>query len=159
MKWSEVTPDVIEMAQDLINQHHKHLRNARIGFLFREEAPISNGKYTLGKTQKVTDRLKVFMDYDFIIWLAEDKWSELDKPRKLALLDHELCHCLFDGLTAGMRHHDVEEFVEIIDRHGFWTTDLFRVEQIAKAQQMMLAVLPARGRVEAVSPDSARALE
>jgi len=44
---------------------------------------------------------------------------------KLALLDHELCHCGTSKNAKGepvyyLRRHDLEEFEEVVRRHGLW---------------------------------------
>jgi hypothetical protein len=75
---------------------------------------------TLGKAKKVSADLQVHIDADFIIWLAKDEWRMLSPKQQNALVDHELSHCFWDGLTASMKSHDVEEFTHIIERYGFW---------------------------------------
>lgn len=149
--WAEAAPSVIDTAKDLINKYHPHLRNygARIGFLFRKEAPIRSGKHTLGQAQKVTDKMKVMLDYDFIIWVAKDVWDRSTTARRMALLDHELCHCVFGSNGWTIRPHDMEEFVEVIDRWGFWTNNLMRVQEIAN-KQPPLPGMEDKGTVEAV---------
>jgi hypothetical protein len=119
--WAKASDDVIETAQGLIEQYHPWLKEARIGFLFREEAPVSNGRITFGKAKKVSDQDKTLLDLDFIIWLAEDEFSRMTGSQRRALIDHELCHCYMDNDgKITMRKHDVEEFHCILERHGFW---------------------------------------
>lgn len=83
---------------------------------------------------------------DFIIMIDENEWSRLDTAARTALVDHELCHCaVFVKMTDekpaywrrlaadddkhqyewkwGMRGHDIEEFGEVLYRHGFWKPD------------------------------------
>ena len=118
--WSEAPAEVIELARRIIDKYHPSLMDASIGFVMRSEAPRVGGKTVLGKTRKVTAEQQVHIDFDFIIWLAEDVWSSLSPRQKEALIDHELSHCKFDGFTASIVPHDVEEFTHIIDRYGFW---------------------------------------
>ena len=122
--WMEVPQNVLDMASGIIEANHPDLLDARIGFIFRSEAQTGNGKQTWGKAQKVSDKLKVYLDFDFLIWLARDVWAGLSANQKMALLDHELCHCLYEDGKLSMRPHDVEEFTEIIDRYGLWRNDL-----------------------------------
>lgn len=114
--------DVIKIAKDLIGKYHTHLIYARIGFLFRSEAPVSGGKVTLGKAKLVTAEMKVYADYDFLIWLAKDRYDLMTEEQRTALIDHELCHCLYDDVEekASLRGHDLEEFNCILQRYGFW---------------------------------------
>ena len=86
----------------------------------------------LGEARKVSDREKVHIPYDFIIWLAADKWLELTPSQRIALVDHELEHCQWDGLSASIRLHDLEEFSCILERHGYWWPHAYQVAEIAK---------------------------
>lgn len=121
VEWKEAPDSIIQMAQGIIGAYHPWLEDAAIGFIMRSEAPVSNGKKTLGKARKVTDEQRVFMDFDFVIWIAEDEWGSLDVNQRRALIDHELCHCHManDGKTK-IRPHDIEEFNCILERYGFW---------------------------------------
>lgn len=147
--WAEADPSVIHIAQQMIQAHHPWLRSAKIGFLYRKEAPLKNGKYTLGQAQKVNSRLQPFMDYDFLIWIAKDAWDRMESARREALIDHELCHCVMGDNGWKVRGHEIEEFSEIIERHGFWTYDLMKVQKIAVEQAHLPGLEPAGG-VEAV---------
>jgi hypothetical protein len=154
-EWNEASSELVNMARELINEYHPTLKEARIGFLFRDEAPRSKGRVTMGKAQKVPLHLKPLMDYDFIIWIAEDIWDSLPEERRRALVDHQLSHCYLDPIWgATIRPHDVEEFVDVVDRHGFWTYDLLRIQEKAKGGQLVMNFheLKHEGRVESVNP-------
>ena len=134
-EWEAAPKEVIDMADDLIRQHHQSLLDARIGILFRDVAPVSNGKVTWGKASKVDAKWQPLLkrELDFIIWLAYDVWrTVLDHKQRVALLDHELCHCTMEDGEPKMRAHDIEEFSEIVERHGLWRNDL---EQMYEAMQ------------------------
>ena len=85
---------------------------------------------------------------DFLILFDSVQWAELTKPQRRALVDHELCHCAlfvkdeterpavwlrwtvdmddpqeYGEQRWGMRGHDIEEFGEVLFRHGFWKPD------------------------------------
>lgn len=150
-------PSVISTAREMIQKYHPNLRNARIGFLFRDEPTRSQGKFVLGKAMKVSDREKALVDLDFIIWVAYGYWMNRPSEFRMALIDHELCHCDYDEHEekASLRGHDFEEFVEIIERHGFWNQGLRSLE--GRIRQLKLDLpgdeRPARGDVVAVDPD------
>lgn len=122
-EWWSVDRDVVDMAEELISKYHLHLLDARIGLIFRDLAPVSGGKLKLGEASKVSDRWQPLLKdrYHFVIWLAHDQWAMMDKRKKNALLDHELCHCRmdYDG-KVWIKPHDIEEFNEVIQRHGLW---------------------------------------
>lgn len=120
VEWTMAPLTVLELAERVIEQFHPHLKDARIAIIMRSEAPNTNGRITYGKCKKVSPESQVFMNFDFVIWLALDRWIMLSPKQKEALLDHELSHCQWDGLTAKIKGHDVEEFAHIIERHGFW---------------------------------------
>ncbi len=133
VEWWQVPEMVTQMAEDLIANYHPSLHDARIAILFRSEAPITNGKVTLGQASKVTDRWRPLMkdmEMHFVIWLAQDRWDVMDKRKRRALLDHELCHCYLDNDGKAQLHpHDFEEFAVIIQRHGYWTDGLERLDR------------------------------
>jgi hypothetical protein len=143
IEWTEASRDVIATAEEIIRQYHADLRNANIGFLFRSEAQSSGDKQVTATASKVSDKLRPFLDYDFIIWVAEDVWKSLTHERRQALIDHELCHCQYIGGPgegkATILHHDIEEFIVIIERYGLWSHDLLNARNaLSKAVQPTL---------------------
>ena len=136
--WFEADEDVIELAQDVIERYHPELQTARIGFIMRSEAPRTSGRATLGEARKVSDREKVHIPFDFIVWLADDTYRLLSGSQRVALIDHELEHCGWDPQMrfAFIRHHDLEEFSAILERHGYWWPRAFEVGEIAKQAQL-----------------------
>jgi DNA segregation ATPase FtsK/SpoIIIE-like protein len=130
-KFSEATAEVISLAEELIGKYHPNLDEARIAFVFQDEATETNGRIILGTTTKVSPKMQPFMEYDFLIVIAEDRWIASSRQAHEALIDHELCHCGGDSLNGWkLRHHDVEEFFEVIERHGAWKSDLFKLQNI-----------------------------
>lgn len=133
---------------------HAHLHEATIGYLFRDEEIRRGGKVTWASTHlsglqgasaKYWGRFiewslyRIFgFEPDFVILIDRNIWGGLTPAQKLALIDHELCHSSqaldaegqprFNQLTGApiwrIKEHDVEEFTEVIQRHGAWTEDL-----------------------------------
>lgn len=143
-------PEVAAIAEKIIAAHHAHLADVRVEFVFRDKAAKKNGKEVGGTARKVSG-LNAFLardgeqggDYSedfFVIEIAEDIWSELTPHQKQALVDHELMHCTFeidektDALKLGIRGHDIEEFAEIVQRHGIWSRDLADFAAATKEQ-------------------------
>jgi len=134
--YTEAPQSVIHLAEQIINQHHHNLLEAKIAFVMRDEAPKSNGRSVAAQAQKVTALNQALIDYDFLIWIAEDRWDKLSEDQKEALIDHELCHCWgWPGMWK-MRHHDIEEFQEIIERHGMWREELVHMANAVKQLRM-----------------------
>lgn len=118
--WTEAPREVLDLAKRIIDRYHEHLHDARVLFIMRSEAPVSNGQVAYGKARKVSAEQQVYIDGDFVIWIAKDQWNYLSPKQKEALIDHELSHCKWDGFTASLRGHDVEEFNHILERYGAW---------------------------------------
>lgn len=129
-------PDVKEIADELINKHHKHLVGVRLDILFSETTPKRGGKDIWGSMRKVsslaaylgadkTDQERGVNDPFFVMTISQPIWDELDEKNRIALVDHELCHAAVEldeeeESVLGTMGHDVEEFACIIERHGLW---------------------------------------
>ncbi len=160
--WSEVSTKVLEIAKDLIQKYHPDLKEARVAFVFRDKASKSANKMVLGKASKISDKLKAAgLDYDFLIWLAEEEYSELLPEQQRALIDHELCHCSFLDQVPEMRHHDIEEFKCIIERYGFWNMSLLEIKPaLTNALQMKMDFeIPERGAIVTIKPELMDSIE
>lgn len=135
-------PEVKEIAHELIPRHHPHLVEARIKYLFRRGNWTSKGRTRLGQAVKVSERDRVIHGYDFVVIINYDYWPALDEDQRRALVDHELCHCERNEDAQGnpkwnIRAHDVEEFQEIVRRHGLWKPDLQQLERVMKARRQV----------------------
>ena len=120
-EWRKAPDHVLDIVRRLIDLYHEPLKDARIGVIMRSEAPVTGGRITYGKAEKVSAKAQVHVPYDFIIWLANDRYQSLASFQREALIDHELCHCEWDMDTgASIRPHDIEEFTEILQRYGYW---------------------------------------
>jgi hypothetical protein len=121
--------------------NHSDIREARVALAWRvKEKSDKDGRLVLGRCIKVSDLYREFADFDFIIALNQEVWDSIDfdRTRKVALLDHELCHAApeYDEESGEhktdergrylfrTRKHDIEEFVEIVHRHGCYKHDL-----------------------------------
>jgi hypothetical protein len=131
-KWVEVPDSVLLLAQELVREHHPDLQDARIGIIFRETVAYSRGNPVLGHAQKTPEMMQVYLDFDFVIWIAADAWADMNESRRKALIDHLLCHCKMVEGVATMVGHDIEEFEAIINRHGLWSSNLVRIADTIK---------------------------
>lgn len=127
----------------LIPKYHGHLQDARIAMCWRLGwSPDTDGRMKLGQCRKASDLDRELKAYDFVILLNQEVWEdeEFTAEKKKHLIDHELCHAqvalddkgVFKRDERGrivyrVRGHDVEEFTEIVERHGaFVKRDLER---------------------------------
>lgn len=127
--YKEADQHLIDLAQELIEEHHPWLKEAKIGLMYRSEA-IENGNVKMiGHARKVSEEMKVFMDFDFLIWVAEDVFSGYSPIQRRALVDHELCHCGGMDGEWKIRKHDFEEFHKIVQWYGMWSDSLKVAQQ------------------------------
>lgn len=126
-----------QLAETLIPAYHPHLTGIKIAHLLKlmpipkqskkpKKQPRQGRKITMAKTSKVSAKMQALaaQDFKFVIEYDSNIWEGLDADKKRALVDHELMHCGNDADGCYMRNHDVEEFRAIIDRHGFWKSDV-----------------------------------
>ena len=134
--------EVEDIALDLIPKYHGHLTdfNIKIEYAFVSKAPKSNGKEVWGTCRKITGLTAYISDNNsdepfFVITISEPIWDILPKDKKIALVDHELCHAWAeanqsedddeaDPVKISLRPHDLEEFACIVRRHGVWRDDI-----------------------------------
>ena len=123
----EDAPEVEQIAVKLIESAvHDRLAEARILYCFRSKAAKSQGNIKLATISTVTGKIQHLLKADYILEVAQDQWYSLGQEQRLALIDHELTHCVPDLETGGwaLRGHDIEEFYEIVERHGHWLPDM-----------------------------------
>jgi hypothetical protein len=124
------------------DEWHEDLYGAKIALAYRKRLKRDkDGILMLGRCVKVSDLQKEFVPFDFIIILNREVWTDIsfDKKRKLALLDHEMCHASLSlnkdlerttdekGRTVyRTRRHDIEEFRSVVEHHGCYKADLVK---------------------------------
>lgn len=143
--------------EELIDAHHKHLYDVKIAIAWRFGWKANpDGLMQMGRAQKRGDLDRELAKFDFVILLNHEAWNQggLDEKQRAALIDHELCHCelVHDSngepkcdeegrLVCRIRRHDIEEFQDVVARHGCYTKDLaeFSRKSIADAQRPLLS--------------------
>lgn len=152
--WEEASPSVIDVAILLIGKYHDNLSSARIGFVFRSE--YIQGKFgdEYAGVQLVSPKVRVHLDYDFIVWVGKDFWERAPAEKRTAALDHVLCHCGYDMDESRyfIRPHDLNDFIANIERFGFWDKP-HQLERMKAAMQLNLPDIGTehRGKIEAVA--------
>ena len=146
--------EVEDIALDLIPKYHGHLLdfNVHLEYVFVNKTPKRNGKEIWGQCRKITG-FNAYMSHSqgddpfFVIVISEPVWDVLPRDKKLALVDHELCHAWAeanqkedddeaDPVKLSMRPHDLEEFSCIVRRHGLWREDIEEfVESVLKSRE------------------------
>lgn len=142
-----IIPEPYKLLKEVRDAHHGDTRAARIALAWKLNTKADkDGHIVLGKCIKVSDLYREYADYDFIVTLNKEFWEDLavTKEQKIALVDHEMCHAAPDyndetgehkvdergRFLFRIRRHDVEEFNDIIQRHGIWKIDLQRLAEL-----------------------------
>lgn len=117
---------------------HENLKMLKIGYMFRDEAPVSDGRCTAGMAIHVDDRNWAIHKLDALIEISRDIWEAASPQFREALMDHELSHlqvvmeeegtpAMDEGtgrLRTRIRKHDIEEFASVLKRHGAYHENL-----------------------------------
>jgi len=151
-------PRVREIAERLIAKNYPHLQDSKdlINYYLRDAAPW------YGRCHRCTGFERHITGKMFLIFIQEEAFNTWPLDRLTALIDHELRHIgrkqleevLYNAETgtvkpAGYKRrtepeswflidHDMEEFADIIERHGLWETGVEKIAQsIRKADYQM----------------------
>lgn len=130
-----------QQLRELVRAHHPHLEEARIALAFCTSWKQDvDGHTILGKMKKASELDRELAAFDFIMLLRRAFWEDLlvSREQKVAVMDHELCHgapaC--DARTGEqlrdergrllwrIKKHDLEEFSEVVERHGLYKRDI-----------------------------------
>lgn len=122
-------PDIEEIAHEVMCEHedlsHLDVDLCRIGYQHCDKAKKTNGKTVFADTQLVSEKMKVFCPYDFIITVYDTNCIGIDAEHMKRLMYHELKHV---GFVPPNKYevipHDIEDFRVIINRWGLdWIRD------------------------------------
>lgn len=144
------------LMDEIIAAHHPHLADANICIAWAHGWKAdADGRLQLGKMKKGSDLDREMHGYDAVMLLNHLAWNAagFSEAQMRALIDHELCHlqvaCDSDGeakldengrTVYRIRKHDLEEFREIVARHGCWKDDVrkFAEAAVEKLEQPLL---------------------
>lgn len=113
-----------ELADKVIdeNQRFSHLKDkrCRIAFQYSSDAKHSGGKTVYADTEKVKDKYKKFMPYDFVITFYGGNTDGITEESMYKLMYHELNHVGFDpdDEKYSILPHDIEDFTDVVDKWG-----------------------------------------
>lgn len=118
--------------EELVEKIHPHLRAAKIVVLQKPKAGKRHGRVLITQTKRASEATAALLKDEigplhYVIEIGKDAWDTLSQERKKVVLDHALCYCAGQDPDKGtwkLRGPDVEEFTQIIERHGLWTGEL-----------------------------------
>lgn len=156
-------PEVKAIAESLIPKYHQHIIdfNVDVRYYFVSKTPKYKGKEVWGSCRKISN-LNARLATDnpdgepfFVITISQDVWDLLPHDKRVALVDHELCHAMAmvkqaddeadadvdseieqdNPVTLSVKPHDLEEFACIVRRHGLWREDIEEFVEAALAKK------------------------
>jgi hypothetical protein len=136
-------PQAEAIATVLIGALHAHLAPAAITYTFRQDMQ-RRGRVRLGVAAKASAKLTYLAGFDFVLDFNWTYWGKLSPLQRVALVDHELTHCVRgpEGQGWAVASHDVEEFASIVERWGLWTPDLREFHRASVRAQIDLFATP-----------------
>ena len=142
-----LAPAIRAVADTIISRYHPHLQEAAIAYLLRRGAWKRRGHVVTGKAVAAPEQWRYLSGCDLALIINEEVWQGLGNKGREVLLDHELSH--FTAPTAdkrgnlhwALREHDLQEFSEVVKRHGVCCGDHRRL--VAAAGQLDLESLDA----------------
>jgi hypothetical protein len=145
-----------KLMDEIISQHHSQLWEAEakiaIAWRFGWKAN-ADGRITLGQCKKGSDLDRAMHGFDFVILLNHEVWNMagFSEAQMRALIDHELCHAAISKDSNGelkkdekgrtvfrIRKHDLEEFKDVVARHGLWKDDVREFVEAANKKTLPL---------------------
>lgn len=123
-----------EIAERLIKEVHPYHGLVNIHFICRNVAKKKGQKLVPGSVYKVNPMYQHLTGYDFIVEVALEVWNQLDPQKRTALIDHLMMRIdvseneMTGVIKKSLRHPDVQEFTEIVERYRAWTPELEDLE-------------------------------
>lgn len=141
----ELWPEPWDLMDEARETWHSRIEGCRIVLLWvNSMKPDRDGRLVLGRCHPVTEADRELHGYDRKISLNREAWETLERPQRLALIDHELCHIdvqvdkegepKLDGHGKALYRtvrHTIEEFHCVFRRHGCYKGDIATFAQIA----------------------------
>ena len=117
----------LDIHRILVLMCHKDMKHKgkEVWANIRLASPIVNAAYAWGAglapNEEGMDRA-----IDFVLTVSADVWKVAPETAKIALIDHELCHAVYnpENDKPGIITHDCEEFIAVVRRYGAWKADL-----------------------------------
>jgi hypothetical protein len=131
--------EIHDLVAATIKKYKKDLADAHVGAAWMiGRKPDRDGRIVLGRMKKTTELERQLHGLDAIVILNQAYWRTFNKAQRSALVHHELCHLApsmgADGIEQAIDghgalrwrivKHDLEEFREVVERHGCYLADI-----------------------------------
>lgn len=128
---------IVQTADEIVRSHHPDIAPEMIRWVLRDPPATSKGREVMGTARAISARERAVYGLGelFVVELSRSDADSLTPRGLRALIDHELCHCQVDidpeteEPTPRIVAHDVEEFFDVIARHGAWNDDVKQAGQ------------------------------
>jgi hypothetical protein len=125
--FAEPDPETETIANKIIDKfpEFEFIRDMdiRIGFIKSYEQKMKDGKATLGTCEKVSEKYKAYLPYDYIITIYKSNAYYLNDNQYKLLIYHVLKHITVGMRGLAVRPHDVEDFKDILKDFGLnWSS-------------------------------------
>ena len=116
--------DLERLAEKVINKYAEFMHltdpDCRILYQYCDEAKKSRDKILYADTERIKDKLKGVLPFDFVITFYKPNTDTLNQECLERLMYHELRHVGFEGAGKySIIPHDIEDFRDVIDMWGF----------------------------------------
>ncbi len=113
---------------------HWHLKDCNIMWLYQDKGRMKNG-YAVTRVAKLWHHVTGF---DVVIKILVETWDHYKADQnEAAFVDHMLSHIeLTEKEAYKINHPPVQEFIEVINRHGAWrqpVTDMVETPSLRKS--------------------------
>lgn len=141
-------PSIKKIAEEVIGEHHSHLLDARIEYVFTDKVNKKGGKEVWGSMKKISGINAYFAGKQneqengatepfFVMIVAQEIWDHLTPFQRTAFADHLLCQAKVEVTEKGdvkllIVGYDVEESSSIVERYGLWRDDVRKFVEVAK---------------------------
>jgi predicted metallopeptidase len=136
--------DLQPIIDRIIELFYPLLQGACVRAVYRS-TNFPDSPFTVARIEKITGlRSWLYSKTDgeqdpwFLIQIVVPNWEPLEPRQQIAVLDHEICHIDYNDETDShrLRDHTVEEFPEIVERHGayHWSLEHF-YEAISRGEE------------------------
>jgi len=128
----EDAPMVESLARELIEKYELHdAKEAHVKYLFYKADESSY----LGKCSRATGKWSYLTGYDYVIEIWKPFWDSATDQARRAVVYHELLHIQKKVTKKGkvrwlIRKHDVEEFLEVVQEFGPWSTMMQELKRL-----------------------------
>jgi predicted metallopeptidase len=136
--------DLQPIIDRIIELFYPLVQGATVRAVYRS-TKFPDSSHTVARIEKITGlRAWLYSRVDgepepfFLIQIVVPNWDNFEARQHVAILDHEICHIHYNDETdvMGLRPHTVEEFPEVVDRHGAYHPSLERFyEALARGEE------------------------